>query len=206
MDERDINNLQDAATTADDYALTHRLSTNSSGGPNKLNQYFKGNSNRPNKDKSSQNQNNNKEGNIQSGSPSQGNKNPSSTKPTESGDGLTTSLTCGYCKAPGHIKTNCWKLMGKNLAAQQKSAPTGCAVSMRSGVCSQAVKQRNVESEKIREDFEIFVLEGFVSLDSDEVDPKPIKIIRDTCCAQSMILEGSLPFSEVSATGENVLI
>ena len=45
-----------------------------------------------------------------------------------------------------------------------------------------------------------------MSLDSDKVDPKPIKIMRDTCCAQSMILEGSLPFSEVSATGENVLI
>ena len=49
-------------------------------------------------------------------------------------------------------------------------------------------------------------MEGSVSLDSDKVDPKPIKIMRDTCCAQSMILEGSLPFSEVSATGENVLI
>ena len=33
-----------------------------------------------------------------------------------------------------------------------------------------------------------------------------MKIMRDTCCAQSMILEGSLPLSEVSATGENVLI
>ena len=30
--------------------------------------------------------------------------------------------------------------------------------------------------------------------------------MRYTCCAQSMILEGSLPFNEVSATGENVLI
>ena len=30
--------------------------------------------------------------------------------------------------------------------------------------------------------------------------------MRDTCCAQSMILERSLPFSEVSATWENVLI
>ena len=27
--------------------------------------------------------------------------------------------------------------------------------------------------------------------------------MRDTCCAQSMILERSLSFSEVSATGEN---
>ena len=41
LDERDINNLEDAATTADDYALTHRLSTNNMGGPNKYNQYHK---------------------------------------------------------------------------------------------------------------------------------------------------------------------
>ena len=77
---------------------------------------------------------------------------------------------------------------------------------MRSKVSSNAVKQKDVESEKVREDFGPFVLEGLVSLDSDKVDPKPVKIMRDTCCAQSMILERSLPFSEVSATGENVLI
>ena len=65
LDERDINNLEDAATTADDYALTHRLSTNNMGGPNKYNQYHKGNSNRPNKDKSPQNQNSTKEGKTQ---------------------------------------------------------------------------------------------------------------------------------------------
>ena len=66
--------------------------------------------------------------------------------------------------------------MGKQLAAQQQSVPTGCAVSMRSKVSSQAAK--DVESENIREDFEPFVLEGSVSLDSDKVDPKPIKIMR----------------------------
>ena len=42
LDKRDINNLEDAATTADYYALTHRLSTNNMGGPNKFNQYHKG--------------------------------------------------------------------------------------------------------------------------------------------------------------------
>ena len=41
LDGRDINNLEDAVTTADDYALTHRLSTNNMGGPNKFNQYHK---------------------------------------------------------------------------------------------------------------------------------------------------------------------
>ena len=185
------------------------LSTNNMGGPNKFNQYHKGNSNRPNKDKSSQNQKSTKEGKTQSGSSSQGCKGPPSAKPVKSGDGFKTPLTCDYCKLSGHNKTKCWKLMGKQLATQQQSVPTGCAVSMRSEVSTQAVKHKDVESENIREDFEPFVLEGSVSLDSDKVDPKPInmiKIMRDTCCAQSMILEGSLPFSEVSATGENVLI
>ena len=74
------------------------------------------------------------------------------------------------------------------MAAQQQPAPTGCTVSRRSKRSSQAVKQKDVESEKIREDFEPFVLEGLVSLDSDKVDPEPVKIMRDTCCAQSMIL------------------
>ena len=58
--------IEDAATTADDYALTHRLSTNNTSGPNKFNQYHKGTSNRPNKDKSSQNQNNAKHINLTS--------------------------------------------------------------------------------------------------------------------------------------------
>ena len=48
-------------------------------------------------------------------------------------------------------------------------------------ISSQAVKQKNVEPEKVREDFEPFVLEGLVSL--DKFDPKPVKIMRDTCCA-----------------------
>ena len=77
---------------------------------------------------------------------------------------------------------------------------------MRSEVSTQVVKHKDVESENVREDFEPFVLEGSASLDSVKVDLKPIKIMRDTCCAQLMILEGSLPFSEVRATGENVLI
>ncbi|PIK60809.1 hypothetical protein BSL78_02290 [Apostichopus japonicus] len=201
LDERDINNLEDAATMADDYALTHKLSTNNTGGHNKFSQYHKNNYNKPNQNKSSQNQNSTKEGNKQSGPSNQGSKGPSSEKPTKSWDGFKKSVTCDYCKEPGHTKSKCWKLMGKQLALQQQSAPTGCAVAMRSQVSFQAVKQKDVESEKIREDFEPFVLEGSVSLESDKVDPKPIKIMRDTCCAQSMILEGSLPFSEVSATG-----
>ena len=97
LDERDINNLEDAATTADDFALTHKLSTNNTGGPNKFNQHHKGNSNRPNQSKSSDGQKGTKEGNPQSGPSGQGDKDPSSAKP-KSGDGFQTSVKCHFCK------------------------------------------------------------------------------------------------------------
>ena len=83
--ECDINNLEDAAITTDDFALTHKLSTNNTGGPNKFNQYHNGNSNRPNQSKSSDGQKSTKERNPQSGPSGQGNKDPSSAKP-KSGD------------------------------------------------------------------------------------------------------------------------
>ena len=50
LDER-VDNLQDAASTADDYALTHKLSSISTGGPNKSSQNYKNNSNRSNQSK-----------------------------------------------------------------------------------------------------------------------------------------------------------
>ena len=64
-------------------------------------------------------------------------------------------------KKPGHVNSQCWtfKFKGKQLTAQQQPAPTGCTVSMRSKVSSQTVKQNDVESERVREDFEPFVLE-----------------------------------------------
>ena len=65
LDERDINNLEEAATTADDFALTHKLSANNTGVSNTFNQYYKGNSNRPNQNKSNS-QKNTKEGTVRS--------------------------------------------------------------------------------------------------------------------------------------------
>ena len=53
--------------------------------------------------------------------------------------------------------------------------------------------KRELKQKKLRVDFEPFVLEGCVSLSGGDVGPKPIKIMRDTCCAQSMILEDTLP-------------
>ena len=43
LGERDINDLKETATTADDFALTHKLSANYTCGSNKFNQYHKDN-------------------------------------------------------------------------------------------------------------------------------------------------------------------
>ena len=45
-----------------------------------------------------------------------------------------------------------------------------------------------------------------MSLDGNDVNQIPVKIMCDSCCAQSITLEGSLPFSAKSATDESVLI
>ena len=73
--------------------------------------------------------------------------------------------------------------MGKQLTVHQQPAPTGCTIFRISKVSYQAVKQKDVESEKIRDDFESLVLEGSVSLDSDKGDPKSVKIMCETCRA-----------------------
>jgi len=208
LDERDINNLHDAATVADDYALTHKLSFNS-GGSSKFSQGQRNFVSRPYKppqNKGSPSESYpSSENKFRPQSFGQGNRISSSPNNPRSGDNFRRPMVCHHCKRPGHIQSNCWKLNGRPGSSKQDSAPTGCAVSMRPSVSFQA-KEKVVESEKIREDFEPFVLEGCVSLEESKVDPRPIKIMRDTCCAQSMILESTLPFSEDSATGESVLI
>ena len=54
--------------------------------------------------------------------------------------------------------------------------------------------------------FEPFIHNGFVSLSSDLTNSNPVKILRDICASQSLLLANSLPFSDVSFTGTNVLI
>ena len=54
--------------------------------------------------------------------------------------------------------------------------------------------------------FEPFIHNGFVSLKSDFYNATPIKILRDTGSSQSLLLTDTLPFSDDSYSGSNVLI
>jgi len=46
------------------------------------------------------------------------------------------------------------------------------------------------------EDYKPFISEGFVSLNGDNVNLRPIRILRDTGASQSLLLDGVLPLSE----------
>ena len=96
LDEQKVEELEKAAIMADDYALTHKMSSKS-GNPQQKRYHGSGN-----RENISRNMNDKKR---------QG-------KSTEN-VGLVSKveplkpISCGHCGKPGHIITNCWKLGGK---------------------------------------------------------------------------------------------
>ena len=96
LDEQKVEELEKAAIMADDYALTHKMSSKS-GNPQQKRYHGSGN-----RDNISRNMDDRKR---------QG-------KSTEN-VGLVSKveplkpISCGHCGKPGHIITNCWKLGGK---------------------------------------------------------------------------------------------
>ena len=61
------------------------------------------------------------------------------------------------------------------------------------------------KSEIIMEEFKSFVSEAFISLESSS-SRVPIKILRDTGATQSLLLEGIIPLSVSTSTGESVIV
>ena len=96
LDEQKVEELEKAAIMADDYALTHKMSSKS-GNPQQ--KRYHGSGNRENISRNADDRK--KQG-----------------KSTEN-VGLVSKveplkpISCGHCGKPGHIITNCWKLGGK---------------------------------------------------------------------------------------------
>ena len=96
LDEQKVEELEKAAVMADDYALTHKMSSKS-GNPQQ--KRFHGSSNRENisrnmDDRKRQGKSTENVGLVRKVEP---------LKP----------ISCGHCGKPGYIITNCWKLGGK---------------------------------------------------------------------------------------------
>ena len=104
------------------------------------------------------------------------NKSPPFTTNDKRVGGTTSEsvIRCNYCKKKGHIISECWTLRGKT------PKPSGCAV-----------PQNNTSITS--PEFQDFIMSGKVSMNNERAGTKPVTIIRDTGCAQSMLLEGILP-------------
>ena len=67
-------------------------------------------------------------------------------------------------------------------------------------------KAKEPETDSVMETYEPFLSDGFVSLNSDFAQFTLITILRDTGASQSLIMAGTLPFSEETSSRTSVLI
>ena len=195
LDDNKVNTLSRAATMADDYALTHKLASKA---------YRRdaqgkkpgGASSQP--DVSSQP----KEGDADKGCRT-GSGAADRVHKTGS-DGLDgrpkEKRSCYYCGKVGHLTLKCFKKK-RDMAA--KAQPTAC-MSLRTPIASEMCVPEGSKSDEIMDKVKPFVSDGSIALNDGNF--KPIKVLRDTACVQSCLLQEVLPFSEESYTGSNVLI
>ena len=189
IDEKQVENLQQAADLADEYFLTHgNFSQQRSQSSDK--QYTTG---------------------ASSGS-------DASQQPVNSTQSIRSNSEtpfCNYCKRRGHLRSECFYLIGNQPSTHdvQQPSPSGHIVPMRlvSDPYSAAIIPCETglatsNSDCIMEMFEPFIQNGFVSLSDDFSEAKPIRILRDTGSAQSILLQSTLPLSDSTYSGDNVLL
>uniref|UniRef100_A0A669CU45 Gypsy retrotransposon integrase-like protein 1 n=1 Tax=Oreochromis niloticus TaxID=8128 RepID=A0A669CU45_ORENI len=110
---------------------------------------------------------------------------------------------CFYCHEIGHLIAACPSLQRKEQAhTVRKPKSVGFVRSMSASTSP----DNEVRSDSLDDSYRPFVLEGFVSLNGKEEDRVPITILRDTGAAQTLILRGILPFSDVSFCGSDALV
>ena len=229
LDEHKAETLAQAATMADDYALTHKLSLNNQSSPSTgFKPYFNQSTESParNSFKLGYSQDSFRPyrrpdqvtpqflENFKQRSDLDKGKLPVKDKPSElkaseidKGTPLRSVPTCSYCKKKGHIISECWVLKRKN-EQKVKTYPNACsAIKSTLQPLNNAEPQlKRSESEFLIEDYKPFISKGFVSLIGDNANLQPITILRDTGASQSLLLEGILPLSEKSSAGADVLI
>ena len=114
---------------------------------------------------------------------------------------LRSGPVCAYCKCKRHLLSECWALEKKENNKQRLYSVKVMSIAGDRNPLSGSTK----ESPKVVNEYKPFLSEGGVSFHEYEV-PMPIKILRDTGASTSLLVEGVLPLSDHSATGDYVLI
>ena len=122
---------------------------------------------------------------------------------------------CNYCKRRGHLRSECFYLIGNQPSTHdvQQQSPSGHIVPMQlvsdphsAAIIPCETGLATSNSNHIMEMFEPFIQNGFVSLSDDFSEAKSIRILRDTGSAQSILLQSTLPLSNSTYSGDNVLL
>ena len=193
IDERRPKDINEAAWLADEYTLIHQTNFQSKQGSNSHRVGEK--TNFPIKS---------------SGEKEKANQSKSSSSKPQSSN-WSSSVRCSFCKKPGHILSDCFILKRRQEQQSfetQKSGTVG-HISTHNSTPNTVTAVKDVEKHLIEfsmESFKPFIHDGSISLSSDFSNSTPIKILRDTGASQSLLLLNTLPFSDSSYTGTNVLI
>ena len=193
IDERRPKDINEAAWLADEYTLIHQTNFQSKQGSNSHRVGEK--TNFPIKS---------------SGEKEKANQSKSSSSKPRSSN-WSSSVRCSFCKKPGHILSDCFILKRRQEQQSfetQKSGTVG-HISTHNSTPNTVTAVKDVEKHLVEfsmESFKPFIHDGSISLSSDFSNSTPIKILRDTGASQSLLLLNTLPFSDSSYTGTNVLI
>ena len=189
IDEKQVENLQQAADLADEYFLTH------------------GNFNQQ------RSQSSDKQYTAGASSGSDASQQPVNS--TQSIRSNSETPFCNYCKRRGHLRSECFYLIGNQPSTHdvQQPSPSGHIVPMQlvsdphsAAIIPCETGLTTSNSDRIMEMFEPFIQNGFVSLSDDFSEAKPIRILRDTGSAQSILLQSTLSLSDSTYSGDNVLL
>uniref|UniRef100_UPI00358E5605 uncharacterized protein n=1 Tax=Myxine glutinosa TaxID=7769 RepID=UPI00358E5605 len=192
LQEKKVPKLWDAATMADDYALTHRIGVHEPNSSPRSPQGRWGTA-------GAENDHTWRRPRVDYGdnadTPPVRNQRDAGPRQTYSSGGprQTTSFssgpTCAFCKKPGHLMSSCYRMKREDPERSPTiTTPNAMAI----------VRNRHQKG------YQPFISEGFVSRDGASNNRRPVRILRDTGAHQSLMLEGILPWSEETATGDSV--
>ncbi|KAL2089275.1 hypothetical protein ACEWY4_013963 [Coilia grayii] len=114
---------------------------------------------------------------------------------------LPREVICHHCRKPGHIKSSCPALAP---AVGNDSGPAVALVGNRSKVSSE-VNDPVAKGAVTPEIFKSFISTGFVSLTAGDTEV-PVKILRDTGAAQSILCEGVLELPAFTSLNKSTLL
>ena len=186
LDEKKAETLSQAATVADDYVLTHKKAYSHLDGrvepfvPTGLKEGSDGYKDNP------------------------GLKDRQLTFPAPPPhcQGLPNGPKCYHCHKRRHVMADCWYLKKSPQTSSQK--PKGHLMTVRTSKKHQLGSHSSQKSVNSAE-YHPFISKGSVYSPDSDVEV-PVTILRDTGANQTLILDGVLPFSRHTSTGDSVLI